>query len=518
MSARKYIRILLIVALLSAATLNMAAAQNGGNKKLTVALSVEVLSLDTHRSTGTPAEIVRKHIYEGLVKADEQNQISPLLATGWEVSEDQKTWTFTLRDDVMFHDGTPFNAEAVKVNLERLIDPNSGSERTGQYAFIDKVDVVDEFTVAITTKEPFGAFLANMAFGGGSFMSPAALEKYGQDIGSHPVGTGPYMFKEQVGGESVTLVRNENYWGEAPYFDEIEFVVVKEDATRVNLLQTGQVDFIVNVPAVDIPLLEANPDLAVTIRPSTRVAHIGINTMKGPLQDVRVRQALNYAIDREALVDGVLGGVGLPATSIVSPMTWGYADVSPYTYDPDKARELLAEAGYPNGFKAKLWTPSGRYFMDKQTAEAVQAMFADIGVETDLQVLDWGAYLDELRKTPEDGNDVELYLLGWETTTGEAGYILERVFDSASVPPAGWNTMFYTSDELDQLTAEAQSTTDQTVRAELLGQAQAVAVDDAPWVLLYVYQQIVAHRADLEGVQYFPNETMLFSSARIAGE
>lgn len=517
MSAKKYLHVLLIAVIAFSTLVSTVAAQEG-DKELTVALSVEILSLDTHRATGTPAEVIRKHIFEGLVRADEQNQISPLLATEWVVSEDEKTWTFTLREDVLFHDGTPFNAEAVKVNLERLLNPDSGSERSGQYAFIDTVEVVDEFTVAITTKEPFGAFLANMAFGGGSFMSPTALDEYGADIGSYPIGTGPYIFQEQVGGESVTLVRNENYWGEQPYFDKIEFIVVKEDSTRVNLLQTGQVDFIANLPAQNIPLIDAEDGLAVVTRPSTRVSHIGINVTKDPFQDVRIRQALNYAIDREGLVEGLLSGIGLPATSVVSPMTWGYADVSPYTYDPDKARELLAEAGYPDGFKTKMWTPSGRYFMDKQTAEAVQAMFADIGVEAELQVLDWGAYLAELRKTPEEGNDVDLYLLGWESSTGEAGYLLERVFESQSIPPNGWNTMFYESDELDALIDQAQSTTDQEARAQILGQAQEIAVNDAAWVLLYVAQQVFAQRSDLEGVQIFPNETLSFAAARLSGD
>lgn len=481
--------------------------------RLNVALGVEILSLDTHRSTGTPAETVRKHIYEGLVFANEQNEISPRLATEWKLSEDQKTWTFKLRSDVTFHDGTPFNAQAVKVNLDRLANPDLGLERHSTYQFIESVAVVDDLTVAITTKTPFGPFLAYMAFGGGSFMSPAALEQWGADIGAHPVGTGPYMFKEQIGGESVTLERYDNYWGNKPYFKEIVFTVVKEDATRANLLETGQMDFIVNLPAQDIANIADNPELKVRTDPSTRVAHIGINTTKGPLQDVRVRQALNYAVDTAAIVKGVLSGVGIPATSVVSPVTWGFADISRYQYDPDKAKQLLSEAGYPQDITLSLWTPSGRYFMDKQTTEAVQGMLDAVGVKTELRTADWASYLAEIRKANDAGNAVDLYMLGWESTTGEAGYIAETIFTSKNFPMNGWNTMFYSNPAVDELVAQAQASTDEVKRKELLAEFQKIVMEDAVWIPLYVSQQVSAHRADLEGSQVFPNDTMLFSNA-----
>lgn len=480
--------------------------------KLKVALGVEIISLDPHMSAGTPAEMVRRHIYEGLVYADEKNEIHPCLAERWEASADGKTWTFYLRKGVKFHDGTDFNAQAVKASLERLLDPAQKSNRRYLYTNIGEVRVVSPDVVQIVTKEPSGVLLALLAFGGAHVISPAAIEKYGADLAQHPLGTGPYKLKSLSGSDSITLERFDGYWGGKPYLDEIEFVVVREDATRVTMLETGQADAIVNVPAQDIERLKKDSRLRIRVDPSNRVCHIGLNCLKKPFADARVRQALNYAIDREAIVKSVLQGVGRPADSVIAPVTWGHAAVSKYRYDPDRARQLLAEAGYPQGFETTLWTPQGRYFMDKQTAVAVQGQLEKVGVKARLETFDWSTYLAKLRYPPET-SESEMYLLAWESVTGEVGYIASTVFSSSQWPKAGWNTMFYKNYRVDEIARVGMNEVDQGRRKELYREFQQIAVDEAPWILLHVFDQVTGLSAKVHGETVLPLEAVLFTKS-----
>jgi len=483
--------------------------------KIVVALSTQILTLDPVRSAGTPAEMVRRHLYEGLVYADPQNRIHPLLAERWEVSKDGLTWTFYLRKGVKFHDNTSFTAHAVKKSFDRLLDLGVGSNRRYMYTFIDQVKVIDDYTVQFVTKEVKANFLNLMTESGAYPISVAALEKYGKEIADQPCGTGPFRLSKKVTGEYVILTRFDDYWRGKPRLSEIKFVTVPEESTRVTMLENGEADFIVNCPPQDMKRLETDKTMAIIREQSNRVAHIGLNTKRAPFDQMKVRQALNYAVDRELIVRGVCGGIGIPAKSIIAPATWGYAAVSPYTYQLGKAQELLAEAGLSKGFKAKLWTPQGRYFRDKETALAVAGQLRKIGVELDVEVIDWGQYLKELKLGLNEGNRVEAYMLGWESVTGEASYILNTVFASKNMAPTGWNTMFYSNKRIDEINEVGSKTLDEKKRAELFREAQEIAVREAPWIPLYVYEQIHAQRADLKGIQVLPQEVILFNAAFI---
>jgi ABC-type transport system substrate-binding protein len=230
-----------------------------------------------------------------------------------------------------------------------------------------------------------------------------------------------------------------------------------------------------------------------------------MNCQKAPFNDVRVRQALNYAVDREAIIKGILKGVGSPALSITSPIVWGYYPVGKYHYDPERAKELLREAGYPTGFSTTLWTPQGRYFMDLDTAVAVQAQLAEVGVKADVKVIDWATYLSSLRK-PLDESETEMYLLGWEVGTGDLGYLLDLVFHSSAWPPASWNTMFYKDVAVDVLIEAGRVTTNLEDRYEIYKGLQKLVVDDAPWIFLYIYQSVTGLRTDVHGLELLPIE------------
>lgn len=477
---------------------------------LTVAFGVPVTSLDPGYAVGTQGQVVRKTIMESLVFRDEEGNYLPQLAERWETDPDGVTWRFYLRKGVEFHDGTPFTAEAVKRSVERMIDPEKGLPRGSEFRWIDSVNVVDDYTVEIKTKEPFGPVLAYLAMDSMSVLSPASLDKYGDDIAWNPVGTGPFRFDSYVPEESITVVRNDNYWGEPAYVDKIVFLTVPEDATRLTMLEAGEADIVVNLPAYQIDRLKGSPTVDVRIDTCTRVAHIGINCLNEPFDDVRVRQAMNYAVDKEALVAGILTGLGMPADSIFAPATWGYSPIDKYSYNPEKAKELLREAGFPDGLKAKLQTPQGRYFMDRETAVAFQAQMAEVGIDLEIETVDWATYLQILRYPPET-NETQVYLLGWESGTADFQLPAGNIFHSSSWAPTAWNTMFYKSEKADELIGRAAAEVDPDKRMELARQVQETIMEDAPWVPLYVYPQITALRKDVHGLRVMPTELLIFN-------
>ena len=514
----KKVRFLLILITVQAILLGLLGqvsafgAEEGGDN-ITVALSGQILSLDPQRSAGTPSECVRRQMYEGLVYSDENNRIHPLLADEWSVSEDGLTWTFNLKKGIKFHDGTVMTAAAVVKSFDRLLNKETGSNRRYLYADFESVKALDDHTVQVKTKVRKANFLHLMAYGGAHVISPAAIEKYGDKLTDHPVGTGPYMMKKKLTGEYVDLVRFDQYWGGKPKLAGIKFMTVKEEATRVTMLEKGEADFIVNVPPQDLARLTKDEKVTVRQDPSNRVAHIGMNVTKGPFAKEKVRQALNYAVNRDLLLKGVCGGVGKQAQSVIAPATWGFHPVSPYKYDKDKALALLKEAGFPEGFKAKLWTPQGRYFRDKETSLAVAGQLKKVGVELEVEVIDWGQYLKLLRVGADQGNKVEAYMLGWESVTGEANYLMNAVFASKNQPPKGWNTMFYKNPRVDELSEITGQAIDDAQRKAMFKEFQEIVIKEAPWIPLYVYEQLSAHRSDLKGISILPMEVPMFTRA-----
>jgi peptide/nickel transport system substrate-binding protein len=341
-----------------------------------------------------------------------------------------------------------------------------------------------------------------------SIISPAAIRRYGKDIGWNPVGTGPYKYESHAPEQSVTLVRFDDYWGGRPPLDRIVFRTVREDATRVAMLEAGEAQIITNVPGTEVTRLHGDARLNIRLDPSTRVAHIGMSLLKSPFNNVKVRQALNHAIHRTAIVRGVLRDIGIPVTTVLSPATWGYSDPGLYPYDTNRAKQLLAEAGYPNGFQAVLWTPDGRYFMDRQTAVAVQGQLALVGAQADVRVIDWATYLQVLRR-PQDTSETQMYLLGWESGTADPAILVNTVFNSASVPPTAWNTMFYKNPKVDELIQAGAQETDSVKRARIYAELQKTIMVDAPWIPLFAYKQTTGLRANVEGLQVLPTEVHL---------
>lgn len=500
---------------LTSSMLLLSPAAQSAPRDLKFVFGAPILTLDPGISAGSQAQTVRFQIMEPLVKLNaETGAVEPLLAESWSVADDKVTWTFKLRRNVKFHDGSAMTSADVAASFNRLIAPNSGLPRGNDLRIIKSIREVDPYTIEFVTATPFGPFLRTIAQDSASIVAKGSLPAPGQRINWKVIGTGPYKYESHVAEQSVTLVRNEDYWGKKPEAPKLVFLSVSEPSTRLAMLESGEADIVVDVPGVELPRLKEEKSIKLIQKPNTRLVHLGMNVSKTPFKDPRVRLALNAAIDRQALIEGVLGGIGVKAESIIAPDVFGYsAQPGAYSYDPAKAKKLLAEAGYPNGFKATLWTPQGRYYMDREIAVAAQAQLKAIGVDVDVKVIDWSTYLTLLRK-PEAENKSELYLLGWETGTTDIQYILSTVFSSARVPPAGWNTMFYKDAVTDKMSEQVASEVDPKKRADLAAKLQAHIAAAPPWVVLYASMQVAGYRSDLSGIEYLPTDNFRLQNVR----
>src|SRR5690625_4295810 len=327
-------------------------------KVIIVGLEAEPTSMDAHQLSDYNTSRTAMELYNQLVRfKDGSTELEPDLAEKWDISEDGLEYTFYLRDDVEFHDGTPFNADAVKFSIDRQIDPDHPFHDTGQYPYadftfgmVDSVEVVDEYEVKITLSEPFAPFLSNMAMHSASIVSPSAVEEFGDDFTANAVGTGPYKLVKWDPGVEVILEKNEDYFKGAPSIDKLIFKPITESETRLAELEVGNLDLIVNVPPDNLQYLREDDRVQVLEEPSMHVWWTAFNTQIEPFDDVRVRQAFNYAINKESIIENILQGTGELANSPLPPIVWGHKpNVDNYPYDPEKAKELLEEAGYGDG-------------------------------------------------------------------------------------------------------------------------------------------------------------------------
>lgn len=488
--------LLVVFFILPQATL---AQKRGG--ELTIAIGTDPENIDPVQATSAPAIMVMEHIMEPLFRYTEEGEILPLLAKDYDVSEDGLTWDLYLEEGILFHDGTPFNAQAVQFSLERM--------RDGVYAFlidsITDVQVIDEYTVRITTGEPFAPLLAHLAHHFISIVSPTAVEKYGEDFNENPVGTGPFAFESWSRGEILTIVRNEAYWGDHAYLDRVIFRIVPEDSTRVVLLETGEAHAIMRVPPRDVERLQERDGLEILSIPSVRTIYIGFHCQKEPFTDRRVRQAINYAVDNEAIVTHILGGAGRASDAPISPGIFGYFPQEPYAHNPERARELLAEAGFPDGLEVTLHHPVGRYLMDDTIAQAVQSQLAEVGIDVQLITLEWATLLETLGQRYDEAEQ-ELYLMGWGCVTGDADYGLFGNFHSEHWRPGGPGRSYYANEEADVYLEKARITPDDETRLEAYERATQIIWEDAPWLFMHSESQINGVWSNVKGLVHHPNE------------
>ena len=474
--------------------------------ELTVGIEAEPTSMDPQNTTDGNSATVQSTMFEGLLRFNENMEIETILAEDYDYSEDATEVTFYLREGVMFHDGTDFNAETVKENLDFVRDEDNGLARSSFFSFIDEVIVEDDYTVTIVSEEPNSAMASYMAHSSASMKSLEEIEKKLDDPEYNldregAVGTGPFTFVEWRDGEHVTVEKNEDYWNEEEMarVDQITFNPVQEAATRVNMLRTGEVDLIFPIPTLNAQEIEEEEGVDLYTGPTTDLFYIGMNFEEEKYQDLNVRQAMNHAVDKDGLIAQVLDGYGIVADSAIAPNVYGYAGQPIYEYDRDLANELLEDSDQAGGFDATLWTRNSTEFIS--VAEYVAIQLEEIGINVDVEPYESGTLFDML----DEGEGTDLWIGRWSPGTGEADYGLRPNFASDRVPPNFNNSGFYINEELDEMFDDALSTPDEDEALSIYADIQEKIYQDAPWVFLHVPDAIIAKSEDLDGIYILPS-------------
>ncbi|MBM3318140.1 MAG: glutathione ABC transporter substrate-binding protein [Candidatus Eisenbacteria bacterium] len=486
---------------------------------LVIAQGTDATTLDGHLYTDSPTASIMEHMIETLFSFEPDGRIVPKLATSYTASADGRTWTIKLRSGIRFHDGTPFNAEAVKFNLDRVLDPATRAAFRFLIDRVTEVTAVDDTTVRIVTNAPFAPMIAHLAHSGTGIQSPTAIRRLGADYSRSPVGTGLFKFREWVRGDRVVMTRNDDYWGEKAYLDEVTFRAIPEDGTRVLALEGGAVHVAVRVPPRDIERLEKVAGIRVDNTSSLRTIFVAFNTQRPPFNDKRVRQAINYAVNKRAIVGtsspptGALAGTARISDAPIAPNVQGYTSTMTYEWDMDKAKALLAEAGHGRGLSFTMHHPTGRYVRDAEIAAGIQALLRRVGVEARLVTMEFGTYVATIRG-PKAIDEIQMGMLGWGCITGDADYGLYALFHSTQWPP-NFNTAFYKNPRVDALLDQGRTTMDQSARDRIYKEAMKIIMDDAPWLFLHSESQVTGVRATVQGLIVHPTERMVAHRAWI---
>ena len=501
--------------LLFSGALLAAGAAQAAQKDVTVAVASTFTTLDPYNASDTLSQAVVKSFYEGLFSFDKDMKLVNVLAEGYEASSDGLVYTVKLRQGVKFQNGEDFNAEAVKINYERVMDKKNSLKRYVLFSNIDRIDVVDAHTVKFTLKKPFSAFINQLAHPSGGMICPKELEKWGAQIAFHPCGTGPFVMKDYNPAEVLKVEKNPNYWRAGyPKVDSITFKPVVENSTRVAMLLTGEAQYAFPLPAEQVKQIEKRDAVRVDVTPSIITRYVEMNMTKKVFQDVRVRQALNYAINKEALVKVAFNGYADPATG-VAPMNVDYAvKLGPWPYDPKKARELLKEAGYPNGFRVTLWS-GYNHSTAMKIIQFLQQQLAQVGVKADIRALEAGQRTALVESVTPEKSEHQLYYIGWSSSTGEMDYAIRPLLATSSFTPNDSNDSYYSNKMVDEKLMEALATTDRAKKVELYSDIQKQIWNDAPWIFLVTEQNIAGAAKNLTGFYIQPDASFNFTELEL---
>jgi peptide/nickel transport system substrate-binding protein len=446
--------------------------------ELVIINTTDCISMDPLVEWMTDGMVMMKQMYDHLIDFDEAGKIRYRLAISHKLVDD-KTWHFKLRQGIKFHNGDPFTAADAKYSLDRILDPKMRCTYRARYLTFEQINVIDDHTLEIKTKIPDPIVLNRLAFFP-RIVPKKYIEENGLDhFRANPLGTGPFKFVKWVPKGDLVMEANENWWGGTPKVKRLVFRSVPEMASRVSELQSGGAHIVTAVPAFMVTQLEKSKDLEVQSPTSLRVVFFTINTLtKGPLEDKRVRQALNYAVDKEAIIKGILKGRAIQTPTIVSTLAFGYdGTIKPYPYDPERAKALLKEAGYEKGFKLTVNSPSGRYPNDKEVAGAISEMLRKVGIDANLLIQEPGTYFAKYIKHELEG----ISLIGM-------GYLLYDVDSSYALLDPNNPYCHYHNPELYKMVQEAQAIMDHEKRKVVTSQLQKKMHEEA--VLIFLYNQI----------------------------
>jgi len=492
---------------------------------LVIGQTAEPKSLDPHVATALNDFRILVNLYEGLVRFRPGTlEPEPALAKAWQISDDGRRYTFELRRGVCFHDGSPFDAQAVKFNFERMLNQDHPFHHTGPFPlafFFDKItdiEVIDPHTVTLQLSEPFAPLLANLAYPTGLMVSPAALRRYDENFGRHPVGTGPFRFVDWQPRRRVLLERSPDYWAEPARSRVLVFRPLTDPMTRVAELMAGGIDVVSELSPDNVALLRKDRRFRVYEQTGPHLWFLILNTRTGPFRDKRVRQAANYAIDKQALVEQVLQGTAsVAAGPVPKAFGWAYDDtLEPYPYAPQRARALLREAGYDEGEELRLLVPSSGSGMlaPVQMATAIQGDLARVGMQVRIETYEWNSFLAKVNRGL--GEQADMAEMAWMTNDPDTlPYLALR---SGALPEqGGFNSGYYENARVDTLIEQARSRTERSRRAALYRQLQRLVHEEAPWVFVASWRQNAITSSHLQGFSLQPSFFLLLHDAHKVG-
>ena len=477
MKARTAVIALLLLLTVASAGFGQQAARG----RVVIAQGVDPRSMNPLEDNVGPASNVYYHIFDALVHRGQDMRPTPALAVSWK-NIDPLTWEFKLRQGVKFHNGEDFTADDVKFTLDWITQPEQSGAGWSYYItpFYKDAQIIDQYTVRIITKEPDPLFDSRMIIY--HILPKDTFQRMGAtQFRLTPVGTGPYKFVEWVKDDHITVEANPSYWGGAPTIKTVVFRPIPDPATRVAGLQTGEFDVITNVPPERVPEITRSSNLRVETAPSIRIFFFAFNTRVPPFNDMRLRRAANYAVNKRAIINGVMLGYAIQRSATTSPGIAGHIrDLAPYPYDPARAKKLMAEAGFPNGFEFALSAPRGRYVKDAEIAEAVAGQLAAVGIRANLWIRPWTTfwerYLSPAKKEFGDG----AFMAGFGNTS------LDSALTYSSLHRCGSPNGYYCSPKVDALLEEAGRIVGNSAkRTQVLQQIERIVYDEAAWLFLF---------------------------------
>jgi peptide/nickel transport system substrate-binding protein len=506
------------LALAAALSIGVADAAETPKDVLVIGHVAELQTLDPAQAVTISDFRILSNIYDGLLAYKEGSlDIEPALATSWTMSGDGKIYTFTLRRGVRFHDGTDFDAESVKFNFDRVTDKTHPYHDTGPFPFVFELgpiastEVIDKYTVAIHLSSPYAPMLTMLAssIGGLAGISPAAVKQYGKEFSRHGGGTGPFTLKVWESNRQVALAANPVYWGGAPKLAGVVFRPIVDENARVSEMLAGGTDLIIEVPPDNVATFAADPRFAFYDQEGPHLWYLLLNTRDKPFDDKRVRQAANYAINKTALVDRILKGTATVAAGPTPPaFAWAHDDaLAPYPYDPQKAKALLKDAGYPDGVDVTFYvTESGSGMLSPVImGTAIQADLAAVGIRAKIETYEWNTFLGKI--LPGMAGKANLAELSFMSQDPDMHPFL------ALKTGAPVNAGYYSNPEVDALIDEGRAAADPAKRAEIYRKMQAIVADDAPWVYVANWKQNAVAAASVKGFALQPSFLLKLAKA-----
>lgn len=477
---------------------------------MVVATQADATHLDPHVSSNGDSNTITNAMYECLLTFDNDSNVIPCLAKEWSVSDDGLSYTFTLNEGIKFHDGEDFNAESVVAVYERgLADDSLTLQRT--ISSWESVTADSEYVVTIKLKEPNNTFINKITQF--RIVSKAGMDQGKDYLSKNSCGTGPFILEERVDGGYTKLVRNENYWQEGPGVDSLTFKVVPEDGARIAMLQTGEADVITPLPAIDIDRIKDDPEILIHNVPGITYRYVTLNTGyelpdgRKPFADKRVRQALNYAFDSKAYAMVVFNGCAVEPTSIFSEAIMYHHPMTPYTADLEKAKALMEEAGFADGFDVDIIVDNTT--VEMKGAEFVKQQLSQINVNVNLLANESTANA-EITSASQDETTVQMWYVNWGSGSYEADGSMRSILHSEKFPPEGYNTAFWKNEEFDKLLDDALKMTDTAEIEKAYIRAQEIAWDECPWIFLGNDNTLFAYRSYVSGFMFKPAGELVY--------